>query len=748
MSKIQFINEFAPDRVFTYDERIALLRERKIAQTEEKARAGGADEDDYGLIEQDVFHYQLKPNHPNGSIYGYQAWQENYCAVLAQHPIYVDALDAFSAKGFLFLERLRPKDKKWNPDYPYPELQKIFDRYQVISGIDNCHHFTPYLQIGMDIGWGGILDKLKEQKALHDESHKEFYDAEIAVVESIIAFINRAGDEIARLAGQEQNRQLSENLRTMAEIDHRISTQPPQTFREAIQWSNWFSMLSRTYNRGSAGGQLEDLFNPFYERDVAAGILTDEEAVFYLACMFLQDSRYWQFSGPDENDEDTTCHLSYLALEAADKINIACNLTIRVHDKLDPVFFRKSVEYLFKNKQGWPRYSSDKALMEGFMRCGYSKELARRRVAAGCHWMCIPGMEYTMNDTVKVNLAKVFEVAFDDMMAHAGEVEPSVEVLWQQYQKHLKTAVDATGRGIVHHLTYQTKSQPELILNLFQHGLIEKGVNITDGGANYYNMCVDGSGIAVVADSFAACQQRIDREKRLSYAELDEYLNANYECENGEYIRQMMLSSPRYGGGNTLGDEWAVKVSKLWTALVRDLVEQHKDNPKHINFIPGFFSWSNTILLGSVLKATPNGRKRGEPINHGANPNGGFRKDGAVTAMCNSIAAIQPGYGNTAPVQLEVDPGITNDPEGVQKMCDMVLGIMNSGNTLLNINIIDAKKILEAHKDPYKYPDLVVRVTGFTAFFAMLSEKFRELVVDRVRAVNGDIESLDSKKLK
>lgn len=738
MSKIHFINEFPPEKTFTYDERIALLRARKIEQTKEKAMAGGADEDDYGLIEQDEFHYTLKPSHPNGSIYGYRAWQENYCSLLSQHPIYVDALDAFSAKGFLFLERLRPKDKKWNPDYPYDALQEIFDRYQIISGIDNCHHFTPDLQIGLDIGWGGILEKLKTQEVLHDESHADFYRAEIAVVEAIIAFINRAGDEIEALASEEQNTQLRENLLEMAAIDHRIASGPPKTFREAIQWSNWFSMVSRTYNRGSAGGQLEDLFNPFYERDIANGTLTDEEAVFYLACMFLQDSRYWQLCGPDANDEDTTCHLSYLALEAANKINIACNLTIRVHDKLDPVFFRKSVAYLFQNKQGWPRYSSDKALMEGFMRCGYSKELARRRVAAGCHWMCIPGMEYTMNDTVKINMAKVFEVAYGDMMANADTVAPCVDALWAQYQKHLKIAVDATGAGIIHHLTYQTKSQPELILNLFQHGLIEKGVNITDGGANYYNMCVDGSGLAVVADSFAACEQRIDREQRLTYAELTKVMDENYEGENGEYIRQMMLHSPRYGGGDTLGDQWAVRIAQLWAKLVRDLVRQHSANPKHVNFIPGFFSWSNTILLGSILKATPNGRKKGEPINHGANPNGGFRKDGAVTAMCNSIAAIQPGYGNCAPVQLEVDPGITNDPEGIDKMCAMIRGILDSGNTLLNINIIDARKILEAHKDPMKYPDLVVRVTGFTAFFAMLSQRFRELVVDRIRAVNGE----------
>ena len=82
-----------------------------------------------------------------------------------------------------------------------------------------------------------------------------------------------------------------------------------------------------------------------------------------------------------------------------------------------------------------------------------------------------------------------------------------------------------------------------------------------------------------------------------------------------------------------------------------------------------------------------------------------------------------------------------NGPPGMafiakKVMAAMIKTIMDTGNTLLNINIIDAKKILEAHKDPFKYPDLVVRVTGFTAFFAMLSPEFRQLVVDRVLAVN------------
>lgn len=733
MSAITFINEFPETETFSYDKRIRLLRERKIRQTEEKARKGGADEDDYGLIEQDVFHYQLKPNHENGSIYGYQAWTENYCAILEEHPLYCDPLDAFVGKGFLFLERLRPADCKWNPAYPYDDYQKLFDKYNIISGIDNCHHFTPDLQIGFDLGWGGILEKLKTQKKLHGLKEQEFYDSEIAVVTAIIDFLHRNAGTLKEYALREKNPQLRKNLEEMADINEKIAEGAPQTFREAIQWMCWFSMLSRTYNRGSAGGQLDQMLRPFYEKDKECRKLTDEEAIFYLACLFLQDSRYFQLGGPDETGKDMTSKLSYLCLEAADRINIACNLTIRVHDGLDQKFFLKSVEYLFKNKQGWPRYSSDTALVKGFMRCGYSLELARKRVAAGCHWMCIPGMEYTMNDTVKINLLKVFEVAWQEMYEDP-EGSKSTDRLWELYEKHLKAAVDVTGLGIMHHLKYQTKSQPELILNLFQHGLIEKGVNITDGGANFYNMCVDGSGIACVADSFAACEQRIEEEGKLSWEELHRQLEENFEGEGGERIRQLLLHSDRYCGGETRGDDWAEKISRLYTALVRDLNRQHPG----IQFIPGFFSWSNTIGLGSTVGATPNGRKKGEPINHGANPNGGFRKDGAVSAMCNSIGRIQPGYGNCAPVQLELDPGIAADSEGIAKMADMIKTILSTGNTLLNINIMDAGKILEADKDPFKYPDLVVRVTGFTAFFAMLSPQFRKLVVDRVKAVNPD----------
>ncbi|MBO4491262.1 MAG: formate acetyltransferase [Lentisphaeria bacterium] len=734
---IQFINQYPETETFDYHKRLALLRERKLEQTAEKvAKEGGLDEDDYGrVVPPDYFKFKITPNNPDGHFYGYSGWTENFTRLLAEHPLYVDPLDAFVGRGFFFLIRLRGMTGDpsypypWNPAHPFDDLKPVFARYNIICGIGRDHHFNPDIKMGMELGWGGILKKLEHYRAQNPPETYEFYDSEIAVVKAIISFLRRISHQLAELSLIERNPTLKRNLEEMADINFRMADGSPKTMREAVQWMCWFSMLSRLYNRGSAGGQLDQLLLPYYENDIKAGRITDDEARFYLGCLFFNDSRYYQLGGPDIDGNDTINHLSYLILEAANEVNIACNLTVRVHDKTDPVFLRKAVGYLFSNRNGWPRFSGDTALVNGFMRCGFPRQEAIARISSGCHWMSIPGKEYTLNDIVKINTAKVFEMAWREMM---DDGTPSLEELYKRFLSHLKCATETTADGIRFHLNWQDQNEPELILNLLSHGPIEKGADVTKS-ATYFNMCVDGAALATVADSFAAVEQRVIREKRLTFAELDGYLTSDFAGTEGEYVRQMLQKSERYCQGDTLGDRWAVRISRDFSELVR---AQNQRYPG-LNFIPGWFSWSNTIYFGRHVGATPNGRKAGSAINHGANPHPGFRHDGAVTAMCNSIAAIQPGYGNTAPVQLELDPGIAESPEALDKLVSMIRTLLNSGNTLLNINIIDEDQILRAHEHPELYPDLVVRVTGFTAYFSMLSKPFRQLVVDRIISKRG-----------
>jgi len=160
--------------------------------------------------------------------------------------------------------------------------------------------------------------------------------------------------------------------------------------------------------------------------------------------------------------------------------------------------------------------------------------------------------------------------------------------------------------------------------------------------------------------------------------------------------------------------------------------------PEGVSLVPGWFSWSSTIHFGKMVGATPDGRRAGKPVTHGANPNPGFRRDGAVTAMASGIAKIQTGYGNSCPLQLEFDPGLSAAEGGIECVEQLLKTHVREGGTLININVLDKDKLMKAHENPALYPDLVVRVTGFTAYFATLSPEFRQLVVDRfIAAAEG-----------
>ena len=146
------------------------------------------------------------------------------------------------------------------------------------------------------------------------------------------------------------------------------------------------------------------------------------------------------------------------------------------------------------------------------MRNGIDKKTARERIAVGCNWMCVPGKEFPMNDTVKINIAKVFDEALKDMRA---EEERSTERLYALYLEHLKIAVETTAAGVNHHIDHAWEVTPELVMNLMMHNTIERGEDISQC-AEIYTVGVDGAGLAVVADSFAALVTRVEKEKAIT----------------------------------------------------------------------------------------------------------------------------------------------------------------------------------------------------------------------------------------
>lgn len=717
-----------------YQERIERLRARKEAQTMQKlAKNGYMDEDDYGsVLPPENIQIPIEFNDPvHKTFYGAKLWGKNFRALMERHPVYVDPDDALAGRWMYILQRLRPfesatspKNMEMAPVFNYDWLKPLHEKYGIMPGIGKMHHFAGDYHIGLELGWGGLLKKVRKYAAVYPEKG-EFYTAEEDVLLGIMNLIARTVDEIRQMIPVETDPVKKENLQEMLECNEWLIENPPRNFREVCQWIAWNNMAERIYCRAGAGGQLDELLRPYYEKDLADGCIDREKAIYIIACLLLSDPHYYQIAGPDAAGKDMTSDLSFMILEAAHRLKTSCNLTIRVHDGLDPTLFRRGLEILLEDRKACPRFSGDSALVKGFMRNGYSAELARRRIAVGCNWMSLPGLEYTLNDLIKINLAKVFSVAYDEYSAQPGP--KTTEELHRVYAGHLAKAVECVAEGIDFHLAHQYLNAPELTLNLLSHGPIEKGLDASHGGMEYYNIAVDASGLATVADSFAALKKRVEEEKAFTWDEVYQAVTSDFSGPEGERIRMALQGGPRYGFGGSLGDQWAERLSAEFTEMVAS-----RKTPGGVRMIPGLFSWANTIMFGKMVPATPNGRHAGLPISHGANPNPGFRRDGAFTAMARAIARVQPGYGNTAPFQLELNPTVADQEEAIERIGAVIQSHFDLGGTLVNINVVDKATLEKANENPMAYPDLIVRVTGFTAYFATLSPEFRQIVVDRV----------------
>lgn len=710
----------------TYQQRIDALKQTKLEHTELKLKQRGYfDIDDHGCIPwPEPIPFKAKPNHPSGGCYGTRCIGENFRSWLEVHPVYIHPMSALAGawiSGPPGLGGWKPEDR---PTHLYP----LHKKYNIIStGIGAMNHLGPDMKIGLDLGWGGILSKIRYYRDLNKPEDTSFYDGEEALVLGMQTWIKKHLAKAREMATAEADPEIRENLLTIADMNDWLVEGAPRTLREACQFLAWFQSVDRMWAAGGALDQLDKLLRPYYKTDKAAGIVDDEEAIWYIASLFFNDTHYSQIGGPAPAGQDLTSPISFLILEAVHRLMIPSNIALRVHDGINPELLRRAVQYLFEDGTG-VCYSCSKGLDEGYAKNGIPVQLARMRAKVGCNWTALPGIEYCLQDVTRLCLVTPFLYAFNDVVSDS-DMPKTLESLWDRYNYHLGIAVDTIKQGFDWHMKHHADNSPEIVLNLFCHGPIERGLDVSAGGVDIYNLTCDGVGLATVADSFAAIEQRVVNEKRLSWEELARHLANDYA--DAENVRLMLKNIPRFGTGGSRADWWAKRVSDLFTHLVKD-----KTTPNGFNVIPGLFSHGIVALLGKNVGATPNGRHAGDSISHSSNPDPGFMPGGGFspTAKSNAVAAVQPGWGNSAPLQIDFDKHLAREYGGIEAVEALIKTHNAQGGTLVNINVISKEQILEAHADPEKYPDLVVRVTGYSAFFKTLSPEYRQQIVDRILA--------------
>lgn len=243
------------------------------------------------------------------------------------------------------------------------------------------------------------------------------------------------------------------------------------------------------YYAGGALGQIDELFRPFYEKDKEIGGLTDEEAVWYFASLFFNDTHYSQIGGlTPSGDADMVSRVSFLVLDAVHYLKIPSNVAIRVHDSMNETLLRRSLEYNMEDGTG-VCYSCNVGCEEGFAKNGYPMELARMRIKSGCNWTAIPGVEYPLQDVTRLSMPMAFHWAMEDMRPLENK---GTKVLWELFVRHLTVMVNCIKDGYDWHYEHISEDTPEIILNLFMHGPVERGLNCAQGGVDIMDLNIDG----------------------------------------------------------------------------------------------------------------------------------------------------------------------------------------------------------------------------------------------------------------
>jgi len=658
---------------------------------------------------------------------GPQACGQNFRLFLEQTPTYVNGMSSLLGGYYTVFS---PYVKSWDPTQHWTHLEEDHERYNIVHGIASGQHFGIDLKIGLELGLGGILRKIRTCRREHDAPDQAFYGALEDVVIGIQHWIENHTYAAEDAAGRERNVDIRENLVELVAMNRWLVTRPPRTFREACQWIAWFQMAARMYNGSGAVGRLDHYLYPFYARDLADGILDREQAVLHLACLNLSDPQYYHVGGITPDGEDATNDLSFLVLEAVERLRIPANVSVGIHPKMDRRLLRRSIEVLANAKLGIPRFFGAENVARGYAKNGIPLDVARRREQVGCHWTCLPGIEYSFSDVIKVNFAKVLDAAIQDIRKVPATM--SVEALWNAFDRHLKKAVNVAAQGIDLHMENKHKFSPELVLDLLCHGPLEKGVDASHGSLEHNTICIDGSALATAADSLAALECHIEKRGELTWEAVLEALDTNFVSD--PRTRALLGTTPAFGRDGALGDLWAKRIAKRFTELVTA-----NPSPQGFCMVPGLFSWASTIPMGKATPATANGRLAGSPISFGANPDNGVRKGGPLTptGLARAVAEVQPGFGNAAPMQLDIDPGLLDSENGVEQLETLIWTHFELGGTLVNANVLGKADIKDACDHPEKYPDLVVRVTGFSAYFASLSDEFRRLVYSRIVSEDG-----------
>ena len=649
------------------------------------------------------------------------------------------------------------------------EEEAFFKKWDKLNsvGVGNCGavpgHLIPNYPKVLRVGWKGIRD---EAQAIANDpnSTREQRDLARAVVicaEAVPEFMARYAAEAERQASEATDSARRAELLEIARICRRVPWLPPETFPEALQalWTtHMLLMAAESYpGPGVSPGRVDQYLYPYYEADIQSGRLTREQAKEWLECWWIKHNYVYDYqgwvgtnqginssfgqlitlAGMKADGSDASNELTYLMLDVIEEINLLePKPNVRIHARTPDRLLERLVSMLSKTQGSAFLINFDENSMAGLRWQGLPEDRLWDYAPVGCLENTLQGCDRSGTVDVNLNLAKAVELALNDGrdMATGKQIGPktgdprdfqSFDQFFAAFKAQLKHLLEWIIRVNDMADAGRARWEPVPYMSALVDGCLQSGKDSNAGGAEFNFLTVEGIALATAADSLAAVKKLVFEDKQIAMDDLLAAIRANFEGH--EPLRQTLINkAPKYGNDDPYVDDIAREVSRFWTEEAFRHV-----SPTGKRYRGGYLSWNYWIAYAPTTAATPDGRKRGQYLSNAVCPvNGADRK--GPTAVIKSVGRLGLETApNGASHTMSFSPALLRSAEQRQKLAALLRAYGRVGGTCLQINVISPETLREAQKHPDEYRNLLVRVTGYNAYFVGLGKEIQDEIIAR-----------------
>jgi len=689
--------------------------------------------------------------------------------------------------NILELARKRCFDENWKryQREKYAPEMKLHERLVFfLASKPNCiSHTIPDLSRAVKLGLRGIINEAKERETqTSDPSQQEFYKAISEALGGIIAYSRNLATKAEEMADKETDPTLKQELLDIAEVNRRVPGFPATTFREGLTtiWTCWIAIHLENPNVALSLGRLDQVLYELYRQDIENKVISVQDAIELICCLWLKigdhvpsipDSGEQLFGGTGSNQaitmggidmegRDAVNDLTYVMLRATELMKLRDpNPNARYYPGVNSRYYLRRLCEINIETGAIPAIHNDKAVVKALTSKGESIEQARDYGVIGCVEPGSNGRFYGHTGAILLNLTSALELTlFNGRHRHTGmelliSKETGDPTTFTTFEE-LKTAFGEQTGWLVEQATelnnifgkIHQDFYPTPILSALFGGPMEKGKDLTQGGATINSSGAAIIGLADVADSLSAIQRVVFEEGAISFADLLDALERNFEGYEALQSRLMNPDrTPKYGNEDPVAD-----ANVSWIIELLDNAFAEKINYRGGHYRVGYWTMTNHAGFGRLMKAMPNGREAHENFTSGITPVSGVTP--YLTKALNSVAKQSARYlSNGVALNLKYTPEDGDKEKMLDNFVASVEGYFDDaggdrdGGMEVQFNITTHDTFVDAVAHPEKYPELLVRVSGYTAYFKDLNPQMQKEIIDRTeyRLSTGEMVRFD-----